>query len=351
MEESLSASQLRWAQITLAIGGTYPEDRPTVVLCDEPEQGLHVSAARRLPEALTRISKRENAAFFIATHSPQTLTDPYVQAVRVDRTHRNGSRLFPNTISLVDADARRRSEHELGLNPAELQALMRVAVVVEGLHDEIVFKNLLREALDASQSGLFPLHGGRNVSALPEARLMIDTNQAPILVVMDHLRADAIGGAWERIKGHAEAGRFEDALRVVERDLKVGGGKSELSYLRQLARTSIENHNTSRLYIHGLSRPDVICYLPEEFILTQNPRKKNWHQLIDEWENNPSPTVRKRSIKEFLTGRNLFPKDPQERNISIENAAIMAAKNGMTPHQDLIGLAIRIKELADTKSP
>lgn len=350
IEDTLSESQLRWAQIAIAVASARTTDRPVILVCDEPERGLHLSAARRLPGALAYITEHDEISAFIASHSHYTLAHPEVHATRIDRSKREGTTLFHNTISLIDTESRRRSEAELGLTAAELQSLMRVAVVVEGLHDEIVFKHLIRGTLDASQAAIFPLYGGKNAKTLPAARMMIDGSEAPIVVVMDHLTNDVIAPAWAEIKMHARAGNHASAVEVADRDLRSGGGAGELTFLRQLARAAIANYSVDRIVIHGLSYPDVICYLSERILFAKSGGPQEWDQLIDAWRKHPSERVRNKSIKDYLSGRLLFPSDEIARNKLIEDSAVAMATEGVKLHADVAKLASYIRKLGESSS-
>lgn len=353
--DSLSAAELRWARIALGVAEMRFAERPTIVLCDEPEQGLHLSAERRLPEVLAYVAQRDEVAILVATHSHYTLANPSVSVIRADKTPEGGTSLNPNnTISILSAVARRRSEHELSLEAAELQALMKVAVVVEGLHDEIVFSNLVHDEFNAAVAGIFPMHSGAKASSLAEARLMIDGSNAPILVVLDNTAHAEVEPVWTTTLEKFDAGDLGGARQFAYDKLQ-RSKSSELGYLRQLAIAAIEAGNLGRIKIYGLSRPDVVCYLPEDLILTPGKKKANWTwdrfiQAFHDDERVRKERLEKkfepRSIKEFLNSNGWLPSE-KDLPKAIEDACVAARTAGRVRHDDLNGLAAKVMELSE----
>ncbi|MCF3939558.1 ATP-binding protein [Gordonia tangerina] len=352
---SLSSAELRWVRIALGVAEMRFSDRPTVVLCDEPEQGLHLSAERRLPEALTYIAQRDEVAVLVATHSHYTLVNPKVSVIRAERSEERGTSLNPNnTLSILSAAARRRSEHELSLEAPELQALMKVAVVVEGLHDEIVFSNLLHDEFNSAVAGIFPMHSGAKASSLAEARLMIDGSNAPILVILDNIAHTDVEPIWTDTVEKFDSGDLDGARNFVLENFPASKS-SELGYLRQLAIAAIEAGNLRRIKIYGLSRPDVVCYLPEDLILTPGKKKAHWtwdrfiqafHDDEQVRKANLGDKFKPRSIKTFLNSNGWLPYE-KDLPKAIEDAAVAARIAGRLLHNDLDRLAAKVLELSD----
>src|SRR4051794_15966142 len=96
-----------------------------------------------------------------------------------------GTHARPVQISVVDGLSVESSADELGLSVGDLWALARLTVVVEGVHDEWVFSNLLRDSLDSAVAGIFPIHGAARLRSLAEARLIMHGTDAPTLIVLD----------------------------------------------------------------------------------------------------------------------------------------------------------------------
>lgn len=278
--------------------------------------------------------------------------------IRVDNTVERGTSLdIHNTISLIDSTSRRRSEQELGLTPAELQSLMKVAVVVEGLHDEVVFSHLLRKELNAAVAGIFPLRGGAKAPTLLEAKLLIDGSAVPILVVLDNTVQEEIEPIWTEIVSLAEAGDMEKARALADEKLR---GVDELTYLKELARAGIESDGLGRVRFFGVRRPDVICYLPEDLILNRCAADQDWEwdKLIEDFlgaeqarKIQQGKSFRPRSIKKFLSSHPsssnpCFPAETKLVNEAIEAAAVRAARAGRERHEDLNELAAKILELS-----
>lgn len=344
--ESLSDTQYRWATMVTGVAEMRSADVPMIFLCDEPERGLHLSVERRLPGTLSRISSREGMSVVVATHSHYMLAHPAVEVARVDRSY-GTTALLPTTLSVVDSVARRRTQAELGLSAAELNTLMNVAVVVEGLHDEIVFSGLIRECLDRSSAGVFPMHGGTGAQSLAEARLLIDGTDVEILVVLDNLDQKRVAPIWQLAKDRAAVGAVDDA-RTALAELRMGGKNSERKYLHQLGDVALATGCFDRLHIVGLTRPDVICYIPEAAIFPPRKKPPQWEPLVEKWRNHTDVTVSGRSIKGYLTSMSLFPRDDLARDRAVEDSVGNASREGLPVHPELLALGAKIEELAAT---
>lgn len=341
---ALSDTQHRWASLVTDVALLRSSNAPMLFLCDEPERGLHVQVARKLPEILSRIGRREGMAFVVSTHSHYMLANPRVHAVHADRSG-GTTAIRPTTLSVLDAESRQRTQLELSLSAPELNTLMNVAIVIEGIHDEIVFRSLLREPLDRSIAGLFPMHGAKAAHSLAEARLLLDGTDVDILVVLDNLDDERIAPLWRQAVDLAEVGAIEDAQRVLTR-LRKGGKNSERKYLHQLGDLALSNGCLNRIRIVGLTLPDIVCYLPEEKLFPQRKRLLKWDNLIHEWREHDDPAVSGNSIKDYLTSRGLFPKDETRRIAEIERSADEAANSAIPVHPELVSLGEEVVRTA-----
>lgn len=342
--DGLSSAQRRWASVAISLALVRVGVEPVVLICDEPEAGMHRLAERRLAAKLGRIAERTGAAVLVATHSPFLLTSEDVDPMHVYRRGPESCGVEPAALSLIDRTAAEWTAGRLGLSVADLVPLMRLAIVVEGVHDELVLTALLRSEIDRAAGTILPMHGGKNAPLLTEARLLIDITDAEILVVLDNLENKAVQDIWDRAAKQAASGDLS-AARVTATELRTGTKSAESKYLHQLLTRALESNCTERIHIFGLGMPDIICYLPEVALLTRH--NKQWNVLLDEWLADPDPKVRGINIKKWLRGRNLLPKIDGQLEELIEDVAVRAARSGIHQrHDDLNSLALEIERLS-----
>ena len=146
---SLSGGRRRWAvaAIRLALGGGSASGRPSIVLSDEPEAGLHRTAEGQVVVGFRSLTADTGRAGIVATHSPAFLSEPAARLLHVRR------RLDGATG--VEALNGLPHDEDMGLTKADLLALRRVFVFVEGEHDKIVLEGLFRDELRAAFAQIF----------------------------------------------------------------------------------------------------------------------------------------------------------------------------------------------------
>jgi hypothetical protein len=316
------------------------EGPPVVFLCDEPEAGLHRAAEHRLAHGLSRISRIVGGATLVATHSPDLLASQLVRAVFVTRNHDGGVVLRPVPLSIVDGLSARSSAAQLGLSSADLWALGKVTVVVEGIHDVWVFKALLRDDLDAAAAAILPMHGGTRLRSLAEARLVVDGSDAQVLVVLDDLVAAEAAEALADVKRSLSD---PEQLRAALEQIRAKGKQNDsFLFLHQFALRAAELGTIERVWVHGLSLPDVICYLDPDTVLLDGA---SWPELISRWTDEAAPAAPK-NIKGWLRRRKLLPDDPREVDLAVERAVLQMREESRGLHGDLVELGLRVRELA-----
>ncbi|MCX5042360.1 AAA family ATPase [Aldersonia sp. NBC_00410] len=338
--DNLSSAQLRWAQLAVRVATSYSGN---LFLCDEPERGLHKHAERRIPTGLAALAAREDVAVLVATHSTHMLADSQVTPLHVHQRGSGATAVKPLSLSMVDRLSAEVSSTELGVAVADLFSLLRIAVVVEGRHDELVFSNLLRDQLDHAPATILPMHGAKSAVSLAEARLLFDGTDADIILVLDNLRNDRINRDWQRIIDFVQVGELDQARSAVD-TLKDGGKTAEALFLHQLALRALETGRLDRIHVFGLSQPDVICYLPVDRILART--NKDWPNLTAAWKRESAgfkngPV----DIKKWLVGRKLISSDHNQLTQAIEDAAISTRKAQTPLHPDLCVLGDLIRAL------
>lgn len=341
----LSSAQERWAKLAIGLASAPGYGLPVVFFCDEPETGLHRLAERRLAIGLQNLALRTGVSILAATHSPLLLDANQVRPVLVRRDPQGAVATSAVPLSVLNRLEAERSAGQLGLSVGDLLSLMRLAVVVEGLHDEMVFTWLLREPLDSALATILPLHGGRHAPSLADARLLFDGTDAQVLLVLDNLNHQQVHEIWTRTTTLAATGDLEGARASLDdlRDSK----SSETLFLHQLGLRALEVGRMDRIHIHGLGLPDVICYLPPDLLLAE---AKPWSKLISSWKRdsaNKPPT----DLKQWLKTNHLLPDDQEQIDAAVQNAAVAAHRDGRHVPSDLMELGLHILDLGSVSGP
>jgi hypothetical protein len=338
--DQLSSARERWVRLSIELAAAPVDEVPAVFVCDEPERGLHRLAEGRLSRGLPSLALSRPFGVLAATHSPALLNSADIRPLLVSRPDSSGARVREVEISLLDRIHTETTAYELGLSVGDLWSLGRVIVVVEGLHDEMVFGSLLREGLNAAAAGLFPMHGGARLKSLAEPGLMINATDAQILVVLDELDSSVVDPIWDDLRRAMAQGDF-DTARAKVAELRQPNNDS-LLFLHQFAFRALETGCLPRVHVHGLSLPDVICYLPEEHVLL---KPEPWAALIEQWRKDAAPNP-PRNIKKWLKDRGYLPSDQAEIDELVGKAAHAAARAARSIHPDLVRLADHVETLA-----
>lgn len=337
--DMLSSAQWRWAKLAIGLASAPLAELPVVFFCDEPETGLHRLAERRLATGLHKLALRTGVSVLTATHSPLLLDSNHVRPALVRRDSGGAVAITPVPLSIIDRLAAEHSAGQLGLAVGDLLPLMRLAVVVEGLHDEMVFSALLRDPLDSALAGILPLHGGRHTRSVAEARLLFDGTDAEILLVLDNLEHEWVDEIWSKTRTLAAQGDF-DAARACLDGLERSKSAERL-FLHQLGLRALQVGRMDRIYVHGLSMPDVICYLPPEQLLN---KPVPWERLLESWRRDAAPEEPK-DLKKWLKTNHFLPTEEDQLNAAVESAAVAAHRGSLPLHPDLVGLGLRIQGL------
>lgn len=352
-----SAAQQRWARtsITLVLearrnwavdhGDPTPEqpDTPLVLLCDEPESGLHRVLEHNLARGVDASLRRLGGHGVLATHSPSLLSSPRVDPVLVSATDGRGTRVRPVTLSVASNEATTHTAQSLGLAVGDVWALSRLTVLVEGVHDEWVFADLLQDDLESAIAGLVSMHGATRLRSLAEAQVLVRGTDAPLLVVLDELDADSATQHLDEVKVAIAAG--DESLRdaALERLRAAGKKKESLLFVHQLAHAAVPVEGLGRLFVHGLSLPDVICYLPEDLLFGPG---HHWDDLIARWRAEAGHN-RATNIKGWLKRKGLLPQDSAEVDAVIREASFKARREARPVHPDLVDLGMRLVGLSN----
>lgn len=300
-----------------------------VFLLDEPEAGVHTLAQQGMASALHQFGRDNDIMIIAATHSKAFLTEPDVNLFEVFRDLEGRTRIreveFPEPSS---AEA-------LGVNRADLLQMYRLVLLVEGRHDQVVFDELLREELRHRYALVLPLRGAAGLKSVVDLQLLTDTLAVPVLIVLDGTRRDRVDTFWERLTAlRPDAATGIDALI----DDSFGPKPSdEERQVVSLARRLHERGELDRFSVFGLSRRDIVEYLPVQQLV---PGADSWDALRDDYE-----TYR------ATTSKGVMPFKPwleQKRSASFgdDSLRIACAALDDTPGEFLEMLA-RIDTVAD----
>jgi energy-coupling factor transporter ATP-binding protein EcfA2 len=332
--ERLSEAESRWSRvaISLAMSMTSSDRATTIVILDEPEVGLHGHAEARLSQALTEVSRESQCMVLVATHSAALLDSPAATKHHLAA----GAHGQLRSLRLLDADLVRAfrdvryGEQEVGLTPAEILQMVRVFVVVEGPHDQVVLEHLLSADLSAAGAVILHAAGAKNLPELTRAQLIWDYTDADVVVVLDNLSVEAVLPVWEEAKRAARSGargRAREVLRNLER---LPGG--EPRWLRELLERAIATGHWERVHPHPLSMPDIVCYLPPDaFGLTSS-----WDDLIQRWRGSAGGRT-PADLKGWLTA---------EHRVNLGLRSLRRAVKAAVPVRELQELGLEIRVLA-----
>ncbi len=195
--------------------------------------------------------------FLIATHSPELLDASRADVVEVRR--REGQfHLAP--LAGVDFE----TMAELGLTPSDLLRQQRGFLLVEGQHDMDVLEILLGDELRRLRVEVLALRGATELSA-PKSRFLFRFSRAHVFVMLDNLDNDQVsttGGSRSSRRPTRRAWmRLEKSWRAPSR-LQCLVGAIEIKALSEFLSASLDHENWNRVTPFGLTKGDVIEYLP-----------------------------------------------------------------------------------------
>jgi energy-coupling factor transporter ATP-binding protein EcfA2 len=293
----LSGAEQRWALTALqwAISGLDPS-RPQMFLMDEPERGLHRLRERELPRMLNSLcSRSEQMMVLTASHSPSFLD------VRVGADLHHVSRLRGLATSLRAVDLgtsvfTSQPAEVLGLSSAELLQLTTVFVLVEGVHDERVLTVAIGDEVGRVGGRIIPINGAANARSIADARILLDATDASIVLVLDNVISGPALEIWNAATELLQNGERKSAKATLGRLPRLGPG-GELLWLQELGERAIDANVIHRIKPFGLSKRDIVCYLPvSEFI----PGAAKWEDLEAAYDSARAKRLTNADFKSWL---------------------------------------------------
>jgi hypothetical protein len=244
----------------------------SIALIDEPERALH-----RLGEAKVFAGLRNLADIVIAaTHSPTLIADSSVNLIHVAPT---GSELVSITSHIGGYAGSRdlspsQIASELGITLADLLSLLKVVVLVEGPHDELVVRSMCPEIAQQVDVRMLTLGGTKGIPGIAKSTFLIHMADAQILVATDNARQSWLKEVEARVIDRRNRG---SNWRRELRDARDSGTTPEERLLLELLGSAIETNQESRVHYFGFSKPDIVKFLDPELIC--GDRYSTWSEV------------------------------------------------------------------------
>ncbi len=253
----LSEAQRRWVANALTIGAAQEGGGAIVVLADEADAGVHVTASTSIFRALSELP----GIGFASSHSPTALRTPLARLLHVDRDADGNVTVGPAGLS---SDAK-VSTDELGVDLIDLLATRYLTVIVEGAHDRVVLEGILDGEDHLDRMLIIEGRGTRTMKGIPDATLLVDFTDQRILVIVDNVRNERLQPVVEALKLFQADGRSTKAALKESgfEDLRSGATPEERILLEIIER-SYSRRIIDRFDIHGLPTRDVAQLLPAE---------------------------------------------------------------------------------------
>lgn len=268
---SLASRRVAQIAISLALAEMSDINSLIVLLLDEPEMGLHREAERKFLSALASLAQKPNMIVVVTSHSPLALSTPSAILHHVTRNSRGETAVRP--LPMPD----REGLKAFGLSSADLLSLVRLFLVVEGHHDELVLNGLFGDCEGGFRENgvhILPMHGGRHATSVVNRNLIWDYSDAPIALLLDRVPGEALAAVWAQAllrfatgdndAEQRKASKWfrENAPTALEGSIKGKGKADEVAWIVALGSRALESGNPERLTLLGLEADDILAYLP-----------------------------------------------------------------------------------------
>jgi AAA domain, putative AbiEii toxin, Type IV TA system/AAA domain len=229
-----------------------PSDSPTVYIADEPEAHLHPAALQSVRAWLSQLAETA-ATVLAATHSTALLDAPSSLLRRVLVLQTPEGTVLRQMTGALDSELAQVSD-ALGLTKGELLLLARLALFVEGPHDQIILAEWFGNELRAAGIHVFPVRGVDNLPGLLTSELATALGIRIATLTDDTSVARALSGN-PRTRGERAITRLAS----------------------EAAQTGVQIHSV------GLDKPDILHYLDEEICREIAPAFPGWDTAMNEW--------------------------------------------------------------------
>jgi hypothetical protein len=255
--DELSDAQRRWVGNALTIGQARETSQAMVLVGDEADAGVHVKASMSIFSTLSGLP----GVGFVTSHSPTALRTPRARLLHVCRDV-DGKVTVASAGLASDAAV---AADDLGVDVTDLLASKYLTVVVEGMHDEIVLKGIMKGESILDRILIIPGRGTYAMKGIPDATLLVDFTDHQILVVVDNTRGQRLQPVVESLKSsHSnrksrKAGLKESGLKELQSE-----ATPEEKMVLEIIERSYSRGFIDRLEVYGLPTRDVVELLPAE---------------------------------------------------------------------------------------
>ncbi len=243
---------------------------PLVVLIDEPERGFGLGIQKLVSQGLNLVAKELGIPIIVATHSAGLLDDPDTIPFKCSRRHDGSTEI--TEINVGDRD----HLTELGVPVSEQLHLYRAVLVVEGLHEALVFDELFSSQIAANRIKVLEIRGTRQLRHLAAAGELLFTHleDAPFILLTDNTRSTAVDEALEAGK---RCENVEEGVAEIERVLDAQSDEEKV--VQALLLTAAKTHQLDRFsHAFGLPQDDILhCLSAGDFGLPAD-----WDELKEQ---------------------------------------------------------------------
>lgn len=310
-------------------------DLGTIALLDEPERALHVLAERHLAAALGALAD----FVLFSTHSTEFFDAAGESQIELRQNAHGNIEIHPVRISL-NPDERRVVANRLGITPARLAALTNVYLLVEGVHDRAVIEAFNSSEIERSRAKLLELGGTKDLARVVLSDFLFDSTDAPIAICLDNVNANALDASMDQLRQRQTTSQRHGYLDSLRNDERFHA--PEMKQLVELLRAAVRAERLDRIVPLGLSKRDIVEYLPVRAI---DPRFESWKALNvaflkaqgrSTWR--PGDGLAKKNWVNANGGRYKVP--------GIRQALSVVAASGIPRHRDFDALGQRLLDLA-----
>ena len=244
-----------------------PFDAPAVYIADEPEAHLHPAALHSVRQWLTELAETA-ATVLVATHSTALLNSTSELVNRVFVLRKEDSTQLRHVTGALAEELGRVSE-DLGISRGELLLMTRLALFVEGPHDQIILDEWFGDVLQRAGIHVFPVHGVDNLPGLADSEITAALG-IRIATLSDDTSPSRASSGRPRTRGDHAVGRL----------------------LAEASRAGIQVHPV------GLDQPDILYYLDETICRQVAPAFPGWNAAQAERTNAGSHVPWKRWVED-----------------------------------------------------
>lgn len=218
--------------------------------------------------ALVSLTGDPREVVVAATHSPALLDSPSAHLVEIQRGagHHYGRSLV-HALDVADLNDLGR----MGLMPSDLLGRPRVILLVEGPHDEELLDAFLGARLRKARVMVIAMHGAKRLPHTVDSYVLFKHTQAHIIAMLDNIAMPRVGEAWVDAQVLAQKGELDKAFdrlkEMRDPDSKTHEYGYLSSFLANVLKAGKDVHD--RVTPVGLTRDDIIDYLPEEKLTGQ----------------------------------------------------------------------------------